>query len=249
MSKYRAIIIDDEQLCTKSLEIDSTKHCPKIEIVGIFHSSKNAIQEIAGLKPDVVYLDVEMPWMNGFEFLQNLQPLSFEVIFTTAYHEFAIEAFRANAIDYLLKPVETTLLIQATDKAINSIKLNSQSTNLEQLIQQMTARRKSDNLCIPTRDGFEFINTAQIVYCQSDNNYCIIHVDGEKSRVVTRTLKDIEAQLDPAQFLRTHQSYLINLDHVKGYSRADGGLIIMSDKTKLPVSRTKKEHVVERLKG
>jgi two-component system LytT family response regulator len=145
--------------------------------------------------------------------------------------------------------VETTLLIQATDKAINSIKLNSQSTNLEQLIQQMTARRKSDTLCIPTRDGFEFINTAQIVYCQSDNNYCIIHVDGEKSRVVTRTLKDIEAQLDPAQFLRTHQSYLINLDHVKGYSRADGGLIIMSDKTKLPVSRTKKEHVVERLKG
>jgi two-component system LytT family response regulator len=249
MHKYKAILLDDEELCTKSLEMDITRHCPEVEIEAIFHSSKKALQEIAMIKPDLVYLDVEMPWMNGFEFLQHLQPIRFEVIFTTAYNEFAIDAFRANAIDYLLKPVESHLLVEATQKAIHTIQLNNQSTSIESLIQQMTARRKSDTLCIPTRDGFEFVNTAKILYCQADNNYCIIHVDGEKIHVVTRTLKDIESQLDPEQFLRTHQSYLINLDHVKGYSRSDGGVIIMTNQTRLPVSRTKKESVVERLRG
>jgi two-component system LytT family response regulator len=249
MTTYKAILLDDEELCAKSLEMDLVKHCPEIGIIGIFHSSRQAITEIANLKPDIVYLDVEMPWMNGFEFLQKLQPLTFEVIFTTAYNQFAIDAFGAHAVDYLLKPIEVPLLKEATDKAINSIRRNQQFTNVEQLLQQMTSRRKTDNLCIPTRDGFEFINTASIIYCQADNNYCIIHVDGEKSRTVTRTLKDIESQLDTEQFLRTHQSYLINLDHVRGYSRIDGGLIIMSNNTKLPVSRTKKESVVERLKG
>ncbi len=249
MSKYNAILLDDEELCTKALEIDLAKHCPEVSIVGIFHSSKKALEAIGHLKPDILFLDVEMPWMNGFEFLQKVNKISFEVIFTTAYNEFAIEAFRANAVDYLLKPVDHHLLAQATQKAIQTIKRNQQSNNIEQLIQQMTARRKSDNLCVPTRDGFEFINTAEIVYCQADNNYCIIHIEGEKPRVVTKTLKDIESQLDPEQFLRTHQSYLINLDHVKAYSRVDGGMIIMSNKVKLPVSRTKKERVVERLKG
>jgi two-component system LytT family response regulator len=243
------MILDDEDLCTKALELDLTKHCPEVAIVGVYHSPKQALEEIKSVKPDILYLDVEMPWMNGFEFLDQLPAITFEVIFTTAYNEFAIDAFRANAIDYLLKPVEKDLLREATQKAINSIKRNQHSSNIEQLIQQMTARRKTDNLCIPTRDGFEFINTVDIIYCQADNNYCIIHIQDEKPRMVTRTLKDIEGQLDPEQFLRTHQSYLINLDHVKGYSRVDGGMIIMSNKTKLPVSRTKKERVVERLKS
>ncbi len=249
MAKYSAILLDDEDLCTKALELDLSKYCPEVDIIGVFHSPKKALEAIGDLNPDILYLDVEMPWMNGFEFLQKLKEITFEVIFTTAYNEFAIEAFRANAVDYLLKPVDNQLLAKATQKAIQTIKRNQQSNNIEQLIQQMTALRKADNLCIPTRDGFEFINTSDIIYCQADNNYCMIHVEGEKTRIVTRTLKDIEGQLDPKQFLRTHQSYLINLDHVKAYSRVDGGLIIMSNKTKLPVSRTKKESVVERLKG
>lgn len=249
MRKYTAVIVDDEDLCTKSLEIGLDQNCPEIEIVGVFNSPEKAVQEVRRLNPEIVYLDIEMPWMNGFEFLEALQPLTFEVIFTTAYDEFAIEAFRASATDYLLKPIEPSLLVKATQRAIDKILLNRQSDNIEQLLRKMSEQRAAGTLCIPTRDGFEFINIADILYCQADNNYCTIHLAGGDDRLVSRPLKDIESKLDPAQFLRIHQSFLINIDHVKGYSRTDGGLVIMPGQTRLPVSRSRRNAVVDRLKG
>ena len=249
MEQYNVVIIDDEKLCTKAIELDIGKHCPELEIVGIFNSPKIALEKIKSINPDIVFLDIEMPWMNGFEFLQVLSPLDFEVIFTTAYNEFAIQAFRANATDYLLKPIEVDLLKLATSKAIEKIKLQRQSEKIETLIREMTTMRKDGNLCIPTRDGFEFVPVSDIIYCQSDDNYCMIKTIHGESKLVSKTLKDIEAQLDDKQFLRIHQSYLINLDYVKSYSRSDGGRITLSDGKTLPVSRLKKDRVIERLKG
>ena len=249
MKKYKAIILDDEVLCIKALEMEIAKSIPEVEIITTYMDPRKALVEMNGMAVDILFLDIDMPWMNGFEFLTKANSNEFTVIFTTAYNEYAIEAFRANAVDYLLKPVELIPLRESIEKAIVMINATDHNQNIEELIIRLSNMRGNGNLSIPTRSGFEFIPINQILYCKSENNYCHIYVSGEKSRFVSRTLKDIASKLPTDSFIRIHQSYLINIDFVKGYSREDGGQILLTDGTKLPVSKTKKQHVLEALKS
>lgn len=248
MKKYKAIILDDETLCIKSLELEITKSFPELEIIATYNDPRNALNEIADKNCDILFLDIDMPWMNGFEFLEKSKNRDFAVIFTTAYNDYAIKAFRANAVDYLLKPIELYPLKESIEKAISQINASDYTKNIEDLILKLSSQKDSGNISIPTRNGFEFVQTNHILYCQSENNYCHIFVKDEKPKLVSRTLKDIASKLPTDTFLRIHQSYLINIDFVKGYSREDGGQILLTDGTNLPVSKTKKENVLQILK-
>ncbi len=248
MKKYKAIILDDEVLCIKSLELEIAKSIQEIEIIATYNDPRKALVEMEEKDIDILFLDIDMPWMNGFEFLKKSKNKDFSVIFITAYNDYAIEAFRANAVDYLLKPVEAKLLRKSIEKAIIKINAFDYIQNIEELIIKLSNQRENGNLSIPTRNGFEFVKINQILYCQSENNYCHIHVSGEKPKLVSRTLKDIASKLPVDSFIRIHQSFLINIDFVKGYSREDGGQILLTDGTILPVSKTKKGNVLEILK-
>ena len=246
----RAILIDDEPFCTAGLEIDLQATCPEIEVIAICNSAKEGLQQIKTLNPDVVFLDIEMPWMNGFELVELLQPIDFEIIFVTAYDQFAVKAFRLSAIDYLMKPVERPLLREAVDR------LEGRRTNTnvrQQKISQLLSNIKSPitsnpKISVPNRDGLDLIPIENIIYCQASSSYTEIVLTNGTKKLVSRVLKDITFQLDSFDFLRVHQSYLINIEHLVSFHRSDGGYVKMINGDNIPVSRRHREELGSRLK-
>jgi two-component system LytT family response regulator len=245
----RAILIDDEPFCTAGLEIDLRKACPQVEVVAICNSAKEGMKMIRSLKPDVVFLDIEMPWMNGFELVEILQPIDFEIIFVTAYDQFAVKAFRLSAIDYLMKPVERPLLIEAVDRiAGRKGQIDVQQQKISQLLHNINDPISSNpKITVPNRDGLDLIPVQDIIYCKASSSYCeIILIDGSK-KLVSRVLKDIAFQLESFDFLRIHQSYLINMEHLKSYHRSDGGFVEMINGDQIAVARGRKQELQSRL--
>jgi len=242
----RTILIDDEPLCTAGLEIDLKKVCPEIEIIAICNSSKTAISKIKALKPDLIFLDIEMPWLNGFELLELLSPIDFQVIFVTAYDEFAVRAFRTHAIDYIMKPVDRNHLREAVDKISKHI-YEPDSNKIETLIKMLNSSSKSNKLSVPNADGYDLIPIHEILYCHSQGNYTEIYF-GKEKKLVSRVLKQIEESLSNYNFHRVHASFLVNLDKVKSVHRNDGGYLIMENDFRINMSRNKKSEVFEKLK-
>jgi len=242
----RVILVDDEPLCTAGLEIDIKAVCPEIEIVAICNSSKLAISEIKNLKPDLVFLDIEMPWLNGFELLDILAPVDFHVIFVTAYDEFAVKAFRTHAIDYIMKPVNRVHLRDAVDKIVQR---NAQGSDgkIEELIKMLHSNSRKNKLSVPNADGYDLIPIDDILYCHSQGNYTEIFFGNEK-KLVSRVLKHIEEALPDENFHRVHASYLVNLDKVKSIHRNDGGYLIMENDFRINMSRNKKSEVFKKFK-
>ncbi|NNF36403.1 MAG: response regulator [Saprospiraceae bacterium] len=247
--KFRAILIDDEPFCTAGLEIDLKETCPNIEIIAICNSAKEGMKQIKLLKPDVVFLDIEMPWMNGLELIEMLQPIDFEIIFITAYDEFAVKAFRLSAIDYLMKPVERSLLQEAVSRLEGkSPETDIQQQKVSQLFNNIKDPASSNpKITVPNRDGIDLIPILDIVYCKASSSYTeILLLDGTK-KLVSRVLKDIGFQLESFNFLRVHQSYLINMEHLKSYHRSDGGYVEMINGDHITVSRSRKQELHSRL--
>ncbi|MFZ1676687.1 MAG: LytTR family DNA-binding domain-containing protein [Saprospiraceae bacterium] len=243
-----AIAIDDEELCNKALEVEVRKYCPEIQMIGTFTDPREGMQAITDLQPDIVFLDIEMPWLNGFELLDKLQPIRFEVIFVTAYNEYAIKAFRSKVLDYLLKPVEPADLVDAVYRAIEKIHRKSRSEELEILLSKYASSHLTDILSIPTQEGLEFLNKKEIMYCEAEGNYTYIFTQDDKKRLIPKTLKDIEAMINDAGFLRIHQSFLANIAYLKSYLRQDGGFIELKNGKQLPVSRAKKEDLLNKFR-
>ena len=241
------ILVDDEPLCTAGLELDLKAACPEINIVAICNSSKNAITKIKELQPDLVFLDIEMPWLNGFELLDLLTHIDFHVIFVTAYDEFAVKAFRTHAIDYIMKPVDRNHLRDAVDKLLQKGNENNKSTKIEALIKMLSSSSKSNKLSVPNADGYDLIPIHEILYCHAIGNYTEIYFGNEK-KLVTRVLKNIEESLKEHNFHRVHASYLVNLDKVKSIHRNDGGYLIMENDFRINMSRNKKSEVFDKLK-
>ncbi len=246
----RAILIDDEPYCTAGLVIDLQSTCPEVEVIATCNSAKEGLQQIKMLQPDVVFLDIEMPWMNGFELIELLQPINFEIIFVTAYDQFAVRAFRLSAVDYLMKPVDSSLLREAVDR-LEGRKVNSSIR--QQKISQLLSNIKSPvsskpKISVPNRDGLDLISIDEILYCMASSSYTeIFLIDGNK-KLVSRVLKDIAFQLESFNFLRIHQSYLINMEHLKSFHRSDGGFVEMINGDQFPVSRGRKQELIARLK-
>ena len=239
----KTIIIDDEPDSIKLLELQLAQHCPQIEIAGTYTSSIKALPAIEKLQPDLIFLDIEMPVMNGFELLEKILHLPFSVIFITAYNEYALKAFRFNAVDYLLKPVDAADLIQAIAKAAQRIK----PTNTQlSLMQKQMRGEPATRIAIPGQQGgVSFIDLNDIIYSEASNNYSKLILADGKQFLISKTLKDVQEVLEEEHFLRVHRQYIINLNHVKQFNRNEG-ILTMVNGDHIPIARNQKEKLSEK---
>lgn len=246
MKHLRAILIDDEKGSLESLTFELGEYCPEVDIIAATQKPEEGLTLIQQLKPDLVFLDIEMPGMNGFELLQRLGDTSMHVIFVTAYDQFAIRAFDFNAIDYVLKPVRKDKLISAVHKVISQQQPAFDRNALEALMQNIRVQTQAglENIALPTHEGFTMVHVNDIRYLQAESNYTWVHHADNKKYLVSRTLRDLEELLKFPQYFRAHKSYLINLNHVDKYVRGQGGYLVMKDQTQIPVSRTQKEELL-----
>lgn len=242
-----AIIVDDELKSRESLKILLEEFCDNVTVKALCQDVAEAVQAIQQYKPDVVFLDIQLQRETGFDLLTKLGDFNFEVIFTTAYAEYAIKAFKFAAIDYLLKPIDIEELKRALSKVEKRMN-DSISLRLQQLMQNLK-NTSSENykLALPTTDGLVFVKMQDILYCEASSNYTEITVTDGKKYIVSRTLKEYEDMLGEHNFYRIHNSYLINLNAIKKYVRGEGGYVIMANDKSLDVSKRKKEGFLARI--
>ena len=243
----RSIIIDDEKNCIDSLAFDLRRNFPQIELIEACTSPKQGLMSIRKQKPDLVFLDVQMPWMNGFEMLEMLDEIDFAIIFTTAYDQFAAKAFRLSAIDYLLKPVDVNDLKEAVKKATDKIDQKSGKANIDNLLHNINNPEAKQRVAFAGREGYEFIEIPSIVYAQAEGAYTHVFLNNKRKLIISKTLSDIEEMLPANQFQRIHHSTLVNLNHVTHFYKTDGGYIVLDSGEKLVVSKSKKEGLMERM--
>jgi len=243
----KAIIVDDEPYCISVLFTLLQKYCPEVELLASCSSGAEALKAIQNLQPDLVFLDVEMPRMNGFEMLEQLPSVDFHLVFTTSYDQYALKAIRFSAIDYLLKPIDREEL----QKAVQKVKQHFQrpmTQQLEILLQKIAQPSPAiSKVALPTMDGLQMVSVNSIISCESDSNYTIVLLKDKQKLVVSRTLKDIEEMLEDHSFARVHHSHLVNLNEIEKYMKGEGGYLIMSDGSSIDVSRSKKETLLKKL--
>ncbi|MEO5583658.1 MAG: LytTR family DNA-binding domain-containing protein [Saprospiraceae bacterium] len=245
----RTILIDDELDSLSALSLILTEQCPDILILDTCSSPSAGISSILEHKPDLIFLDIEMPLINGFDLLEKVKDQSLSVIFTTAYHHYAITAIRYSALDYLVKPIDPKELVASLER----YKIQKTKTsNVEQfqfLLDKISQKEHTlKKLAIPNMEGFRLIDIDDIISCEADDNYTHIHLKNKTKLTASRTLKDIQHLLsDYDFFIRIHHSYLINLKEVNQYIKGEGGHVIMNDGSQLGVSRNKKDILLKYL--
>ena len=241
----RAIIVEDEKLSRQTLRRMLEKYCPKVEVVSEAEGYRQGLEEIRKYKPDVVFLDIQMPDGSGFKLLEELGHLDFDVIFTTAFDQFAIKAIKFSALDYLLKPIipdELVNSVKKVDERITAAMVSRQEAPAENGHPRGEGARK---IVLSTSEMIHVINVDDIVRCESDNYYTNFHfLDGRKL-MVSKTLKENEEALAQYNFIRPHKSHLVNVKYIKSFIRHEGGYIIMTDGSKVPVSRRKKDKIMD----
>lgn len=241
-----AIIIDDETSSRNTLRQKLHNHCPEVNIIAECENAEEGIENIEQKKPDIVFLDVEMPRMNGFTMLQHLKNKNFEVIFITAYDHYAIKAIKISALDYLVKPVEVEDLKTAVEKAIQKRKQPPGNNRVELLLQNILDEKKEhQRIAISSMEGLQFVVTDDIIYMEANSNYTIFFLTGNRKITATKTLKDFEELLPASIFIRIHHSYLINKNGVEKYIKGDGGQVLMKNGVTLDVARRKKEEFMK----
>lgn len=242
-----AIIIDDEPYSCESLVSLLERYCPEVKILDICYSGADALKAIAEQTPTLIFLDIEMPHMNGFEMLQQLRAINFSIIFTTSYDQYAIKAFKFSALDYLLKPVDSDELQAAVKKVLHNAN-DAVPQQIEMLLHKLTHPTIAVNkIAIPTIEGLSMVLIESIISCSSESNYTEFHFKNKKKIIASRTLKEIEEMLVDYSFLRVHHSHLVNLNEVEKYVRGDGGYLVMSDGSHIDVSRSRKELLLKKL--
>ena len=239
---FSTIIIDDEQHCINQVKTLLIPYGATVEIIATCRSFDEAIDALSNSKPDFIFLDVQLGEKTGFDLLKALPHIDFEVVFTTAYNKYAVEAFRFSAIDFLLKPIDEDSFAQAMHKLTEKHSLKNLSARFDHLLQNLDGRRKdSKTIAIPTTDGFSFLPISEIVRCQSDINYTHIYSIGGQKITVAKTLKHFDTLLSGYEFFRVHNSHLINLRHVKKYQKGKGGIVTLADGSEIEVSVRRKD--------
>jgi len=241
-----AIIIDDEPNCIKSLRHDLDMFCPQVTVMADCKSAREGIAAIEKFQPDLVFLDVEMPVMNGFDMLEALQPVNFQVIFITAHDRFAVRAFRVSAVDFLTKPVDSHELADAVEKVAQRARVSSPDAALLHLLENIRLPEAQQRLTVPVRDGYELIPVADIIYCKAVGAYTEI-VLTDKKLLSSRSLGITEQSLSTDTFERIHHSVLINIHRVKRFKKTEGSSIIMDNGDELAVARARKARLMLRL--
>jgi two-component system LytT family response regulator len=247
MEPIKTILIDDERSSLENLEQKIREFCPELKILATVEQPKEALLLIRHHKPDVIFLDIEMPHLNGFRMLDELGDYSAEIVFTTAYNHYAIEAIRISAFDYLMKPVSIADL-KATVSRLSTQLAKATQQRLDVLRQSLHKNNSQDQkIAVPTWEGLEFILIRNVVRIESSSNYSrLFFVNGE-SLLVTRQLKEFEELLTPFRFCRVHNIHLINLQYVKKYVRGEGGSVIMENGDEIDVSRRKKDDFLRQI--
>ena len=242
-----ATIVDDEPYSCEALVTLLERYCPDVKVLDICYSAASALVSIKEQNPQILFLDIEMPHMNGFELLEKLPEINFELIFTTSYDQYAIKAIRFSALDYLLKPIDQEELKKAVQKAVNSVK-HPLPQQIEILLQKLNHPTIPINkIAIPTMEGLQMLFVENIISCSSDSNYTILHLKNKQKIIASRTLKEIEEMLEDYSFLRVHHSYLINLNEIEKYIKGDGGSVIMSNGEEVFVSKRRKDEFLTAL--
>ncbi len=242
----RTVLIDDEGSARDTMRHQLESYVPQVTIVGEANSVEAGIAKIRETSPDLVFLDIELPIGSGFDILDATRDMKFQVIFVTAYSQYAMQAFKFSAIDYLLKPVRITELVASVERAASLAPTTSSQQKLGVLAHNLnSAGQAHPKLVLPDNTGFFVAEISTIIRCESDRNYTRFYFTDQPSALITRTLKDYEDLLTSHGFFRIHQSHLINLDFVKRYIRGKGGELEMSDKSILPVSRAKKDELMK----
>jgi two-component system LytT family response regulator len=242
----KSILIDDEIHCLDTLSILISDFCPAVQIAERCVSAKQGLTAIQNHGPALVFLDIEMPAMSGFELLEHFPTIPFAVIFTTSYDQYAIKAIRFSALDYLLKPIDPKELIVAVNK-VQTQKHLPTAEQFHMLIDQVQHRETGFNkIAIPTAEGFELIPADQLIRCEANDNYTSLFLKNKTKIVACRTLKEMEEQLSHfTSFIRVHHSYIVNLNEVTKYIRGEGGYLVMSDGTTVNVSRSRKDTLLK----
>ena len=249
MKKIKAVLVDDEAANSKTLQLLLAQHCPQIEILKVFSQPAKALKEIPNLPVELIFLDIEMPGMNGFELLKRLTTYKGGVIFATAHSNYAVRAFKFSAVDYLLKPIDADELVQAVEKFIETRHVKPDANELKQLsgnidyLSQPVPRK----IAVPTNSAIEVITLEDVEYFKAERNYTLIKRNGKPDILVSKTLKDFEEMIAGGNFMRVHLSHIINLNRVARYLRNDGGYVVMSDGSEITVSRSHRDEFLQRL--
>jgi len=241
----RAIIIDDEQEGRNTLNNMLNSFCSNVQVVGLAHNVESGLSLLAKEHPELVFLDIHMPDGTGFDLLEKVNGISFKVIFVTAYDQYALKAIKFSAIDYLLKPIEPQHLIDAVTKVAE------QKTDFDLVSKQLNTLFRNKNgferITLPTFEGLRFIVLKDIIRCEADNNYTNFFLSSGEKVLVTRTLKEYDEALSGLDFIRVHQSHLVNSKYIEQYIKGDGGSVIMTDGSHVEVSRRRKEEFLKRM--
>lgn len=240
--KLRTIIIDDEQDAVDFINSIILEFCSSLEVVGKAYNVFQGVAEIKEKKPDLIFLDVEMPNGTGFDLLAQFPEKEFDVVFITAFNHYAIKAIKFSAVDYILKPININEFIESVDRVIKkrAEKSTQGNENLKILMENLRSSQPS-RLAIPTADGMEYLNPKDIIRIEADRSYSWFFINGNRKILVSKHLKEFQELLSDRYFFRPHNSYLINLKYVKKYIRKEGGYIEMTDGSVIPVSRNRKD--------
>lgn len=245
----KAIIADDEKMSRNTLRKLLELYCPGVEVIAETANATDTRNQIMLLSPDLVFLDIAMPGKSGIDMLKEMDDINFEVIFVTAHDRFVLQAIRLSAVDYLSKPVDENELVAAVSNAEKQIRQKTKNTQLPAFLHNMQQQPGQEmQLCVPGIKGFQIIRIRDIVYCEADNTYTILHLTDNKKLMASRLLQDYELLLGDSSFIRIHKSYLINVQHLREYQKGEGGIAVMSNGKQLDVSRRKKEQFIGYIK-
>ncbi|RYG16123.1 MAG: response regulator transcription factor [Chitinophagaceae bacterium] len=247
-----AILVDDEPINNNNLKALLQRHCPQINVIATANSADEARSQMLQLKPDVVFLDIEMPEKNGFDLLKSIEKPEFAVVFVTAYDAYGIMAIKFSALDYLLKPINIEELKQTVAKIEQSVTVKKQNARLENLLQFVDKKQFDENqkIALPTQKETYFVPIKEIVCCESSNNYTTFILTSGTEHLISRPLYEYDDWLTPYGFIRCHQSHLVNKKHVKSILNEDSGYLMMDFvQKKIPIAKQRKAQVIALLKG
>lgn len=246
----RAILIDDEKNALDVLEMQLNHYCPSVTIVAKCAGGEEGVLAIRQHRPELVFLDIEMPRVNGFDVLAQTNHIAYDVIFTTAYDQFALKAFKYAAVDYLLKPVDVEELQTAIQRVANKKDAVGMEDKIKTLLEQFGAPQTAlpQRIALPVGDAMQLFAPDDILRCESDSNYTYIFLATGKKILLAKTLKEIEETLRGLSFFRVHQSHLVNINHVNKVVKGEGSYLTTSDGATIPISRNKKDAFLESLR-
>ncbi|MFB6343542.1 LytR/AlgR family response regulator transcription factor [Saccharicrinis sp. FJH62] len=234
----RIVIIDDEPKARETIRNILALSTANLMVVGEAGDVESARQLIESKKPDLVLLDINLPDGSGFDILKHFDAIDFKIVFITAHEEYAVKAFKYSALDYILKPVTASDLLDAVKKAEDTINKEDHSLKLNALLHNLDKLKK---IVLKTAESIHIVNVPQIIRCEADVNYTIFHLSGRQKLIVSKPLKEYDELLSYAGFFRPHQSHLVNMEHILRYDKNDGGYLVMDDHSEVPVATRKRD--------